>query len=194
MNKTIRIACKGAAVLSIHEMTYFQSELKSLSKNNYERLKKEILTTGYGFPIKIWKDESDGKNYIIGGHQTYRTLIQLEGEGYEIPPVPVSYTFAKDFFEAKRRVLQDISEYGSVEREGLYSFMTQSNIEIDDLLGSFDIPDFQVESFKDEFFKEPNFQPGTQEEQGKLDEKHLIYITCPNCKERFERGQANVED
>ncbi len=155
--KVVRIACKGADVVNLHELTYFQGELKSLSKENYERLKKEIINTGYGFPIKAWRDEEDDKLYIIGGHQTYRTLTQMELEGWEVPPLPISYTFAKDFFEAKRRVLQDISEYGHVEKDQLYAFMSQSNIEIGDLIGSFDIPQISldVDKFRTEYFTDP---------------------------------------
>ncbi len=186
--KVVRIACKSADLMSIHDMVYFQHDLKSLSEQNYLRLKTEIIETGYGFPIKIWIDESDHKNYICGGHQTYRTLIQMEQEGWEVPPVPVSYTFAKDFFEAKRRVLQDISTFGKVEKEGLFSFMTQANIEIDDLVKSFDIPQVSLnaERFKLEYFAETTTVSAHERRvSGTVEEETPEGTTrsdrCPNC-------------
>lgn len=42
----------------------------------------------------------------------------------------------------------------------------------------------------DELLKEPNFSPGTENNQGQLDELEPKNVTCPNCKKEFDcRGQ-----
>lgn len=155
--RSVRIACQGADVRDIADLHEFQGDLKSLSTENYEKLKKEIDSTGFAFAVNTWTDPEDGKIYIIGGHQRCRTLSQMRSEGWEVPPVPIVHVEAKDFFEAKRRVIQDISQYGKVEREGLYAFMSQANIDIGDLSSSFDIPEvsLDMDRFSTEFFSDP---------------------------------------
>lgn len=39
-----------------------------------------------------------------------------------------------------------------------------------------------------------NFDPGTQADQGKLDEVEPKWITCPHCGERFDARQAEAQD
>lgn len=195
MKKTINIACKGAGVMSIKDMTYFQGDLKTLTKENYEKLKKEIVETGYAYPIKVWTDKSEGKRYICGGHQTYRVLTQMETEGYEIPKVPVVDIYAKDFFEAKRRVLQDITQYGTVERQGLYEFMTHANIPIEDLEKSFIIPQVSLDmpSFRAEFFhdssgdREVSFTAKSGSKELSEGEFSNFDHQCPKCGFEFNK-------
>jgi len=39
---------------------------------------------------------------------------------------------------------------------------------------------------------EKNFEAGSLEDQGKLDEKTLVFMECPHCSKKFEKGQARV--
>lgn len=59
-DKNIRIACEGTHFLDIDEIDIFQGQLKSLSDENYEKLKTAILELGFSAPFFIWKNE--GKN------------------------------------------------------------------------------------------------------------------------------------
>jgi hypothetical protein len=164
MAETIRIACEGAGLLTVDEMVEFQGDLKTLSKKNYNRLKKEILETGIGFPFRIWRHDS--KAFIIGGHQTKRTLVQMREEGYDIPRVPVSFVEARDYTEAKRRVLQDVAQYGQIDRQGLYEFIHDSEIDFEMVEANYELPNLDMESFKFEFFKEPMANlPGQDEDE-----------------------------
>jgi hypothetical protein len=49
-----------------------------------------------------------------------------------------------------------------------------------DLLG---IPDFKLPE---------DFKPGTEDDQGQLDEKQLVFMECPFCSKQFEKGQSRV--
>ncbi len=150
----IKIACTGAALLTIDELQEFQDDLKDLSEKNYQRMRKEIVETGVGFPFRCWRFE--GAVWIIGGHQAKRTLIRLrDEEGFEIPRVPVSWIEARDRKEAKRRVLQDIAQYGKVQRQKFFDFLGDAGIDIDFVQEQFDIPDFDMPGFKFEYFSDP---------------------------------------
>jgi DNA modification methylase len=141
--------------LSAHEILPFQGELKSLMKEGYKKLKKEIIETGFAFPIHVWKDKK--KFYTIGGHQRLRTIEQMKIEGYSFPnKIPCVQIFAKDFKEAKRRVLQDVSQYGKVQEDGLYDFMHDADFSIDEVKDQFDIPDVDLPHFESNFFDEPS--------------------------------------
>lgn len=148
----VKIACEGAELANVVELEPLQGELKSLSEEAYAKLRKEIETTGLAFPFRVWKNK--GKLKIVGGHQTQRVLLKMQADGWEIPKVPVSFIHAKSEAEAKRRVLQDISTYGQVDKDKLYEFMGEFDMGIDDLVESFEIPDVDLESFKFEFFTE----------------------------------------
>lgn len=52
-------------------------------------------------------------------------------------------------------------------------------------------PDLEIEMLGIKDFN-LDFSPGTEQDQGKLDEKQLVFMVCPHCKEKFEKGQASV--
>jgi len=152
--RTIRIACQGAASMDIAQMSYFQGDLKSLSEANFKKLREEIVQTGFAFPINIWSDGE--KNYIVGGHQRWRVLSRLREEGWQIPEIPIVKVEASSIQEARRRVLQDVSQYGKIETQGLYEFMTEAQIQMQDLKGMFDLPEIDLGKFEAEFFADPS--------------------------------------
>lgn len=147
MTQTIRIACRTEAHLPLDALTPFQGDLKSLANDDSQRLQKEIIETGFAFPIYVWRSP-DGKNCIIGGHQRVRVLTELRAQGFEIPELPVVYVDADSEPEAKRRILQDVSQYGRVEAEGLKEFITHLNLDASDLALSFRLPEIDLVKFQ----------------------------------------------
>lgn len=73
--KTINIACITRDALPLDDLVPFQGSLKSLSKEDFAKLRREIVDTGFAFPIFVWQNE--GSNFIIGGHQRVRTLLEM---------------------------------------------------------------------------------------------------------------------
>lgn len=151
--ESVRIACQGALEVPLEKLNELQGELKSLSEENYGKLKNEILGTGFAFPIRAWKDPK-GKLWIVGGHQAKRTLERMQTEGIKVPPLPVSLIEAKSLVEARRRVLQDVTQYGKVERQGLYEFMSQAELNLQDIESSFSVPELDLKSFQVEYFQD----------------------------------------
>ena len=181
--KKIEIAFEGEFVgIAPKDLLPFQGELKSLSKENYKKLKKEIVETGFSYPIHVWEDK--GKYYLIDGHQRTRAIIQMQVEGYYVPEkLPCVSVHAKDYKEAKRRVLQGVSQYGKIEEDGLYEFMHDADFSIDEVKDSFDIPNVDLPNFESNFFTE-----------GKSKEDEL-FVTCSECgkKSKVKDGQKEEE-
>lgn len=163
--KTIRIACTVKDYLPLDDLVPFQGNLKSLSKENYDKLRKEIEETGFASPVHVWRSP-DGDNKLINGHQRTSCLKQMQSEGYKIPEIPVVFIDAKDAKEAKRRVLQEISAYGKVERDGLYEFSIEAEFDPEFLEKHFDLPNTSLDwdDWQKEFFDEPTQLPPGDED------------------------------
>ena len=59
----IKITCDGSEYFDIDDFCELQGELKSLSEDSYNRLKKSILEFGFSFPV--FYSLIDDKKYII---------------------------------------------------------------------------------------------------------------------------------
>jgi len=151
--KSIRIACSTKDHLPLESLKEFQGDLKVLMVDKFDQLKKLILDTGFAFPILVWKSP-EGKNCIIGGHQRVAVLRKLKKEGYEIPELPVVFIEAADYKAAKERVLQDIAQYGKVGYQGLYEFMHEAQIGMDEMMKSYTIPEVNLTDFARGFFED----------------------------------------
>ena len=163
--KTFQVKCRGAAVIPHRAITEFQGELKSLARPNYEKLKKEILELGFSEPLSVWesKELQLGSDmpviYVLNGHQRLRTVRQMEQEGYVIPPLPIVFIEADSPEQAARKCLALTSQFGQIEHDGLYEFMHQHGIGIDELEKSFRFPEVKMSTFRAEYFQEPLPKP-----------------------------------
>lgn len=168
MKKEIEITCKGADSIFLEQLNPFQGNLKDLSRENYEKLKKEVLELGFSEPISVWKDKE--KLRVLNGHQRLRVLAQLEKEGFSVPAIPINYVEAEDEKEAKKKILALTSQYGEMTGQGLYEFMDSAELSIDEVFKSFRFPEIDLKKFEKEYF-EP-FEPITGPQKQKK---------CPHC-------------
>ena len=143
--EALRIECEGSGVLDVDKLVPFQGSLKTLSKENYLKLKAEMLAEGFSFPVFVWQHE--GSNFIIDGHQRCNTLQEMKKEGYKIPPIPVAMVKAATYKQAKKKVLAAASVYGRIDDQGLYEFLNGAGIEIDEIVEKIDLPNFDLEKF-----------------------------------------------
>lgn len=188
-NPRIEITCVGAGALPWKELTSFQGELKDLSEDSYNRLKNEILETGFSEPVSVWKSP-DKKVYILNGHQRVRAVGAMEEEGYEIPPLPVSFIQAKDKRQAKRKVLALTSQYGEMTKQGLYEFMNEAGLQIGEVESWFRFPEINLEEFKAEFFEDKEYdKDGSQE----VDDLGEFDVQCPRCGFQWQTKKTASE-
>lgn len=138
--KVVRISCKGEIELPLKEFTLLQGNLKTLSTENYEKLKSRILQRGFSFPIFIWPNE--GTNFILDGHHRVMVMRKLEEEGYVIPPIPACRIEAENIGEAKLKLLECDSNYAKVNADGYLEFTAE--IDMSEAKNQIDIPDFDM--------------------------------------------------
>ena len=151
--KKVRIECQGAAKLPIGKIEPFQGELKSLSSENYDRLKKSILELGFSFALQVWRHK--GHYYCIDGHQRDRVLTRMAKEGYEVPPVPVDWVEAADEQEAKRKILAGTSNFGKMEKQGLYQFIEDAGLDAKWVMDDYSFPEIDPVRFLQEYYVDP---------------------------------------
>lgn len=169
--KKIRIAFQPGPVLSHQEMQEFQDDLKDISREDLDKLCKEIIETDFAFAPHVWRNSEDGREgevrwMIVDAHQRKRALSRLESEGWTIPKFHTIEVFARDYAEAKRRVLQGTSQYGKMSPKGLFDFSQKAGLSFDSLQ-AFRFPDVNMPSFRAEFFTQkvpmPNLQSGDRQ-------------------------------
>ena len=103
--------------MPLDELLPMQGKLKSLSEENFTKLHDLIITKGFDSPIQVWPS-SDGKLYILDGHQRRLVLLKLREEGYTIPNIPIDTINAENYHDAKERLLTKVSVFGEVNEEG----------------------------------------------------------------------------
>ena len=109
--KKIDIKCEGSDALPLDKLTELQGSLKTLSSDNFKKLKHSILRNGFTAPFFVWKDPASFNNYLLDGHQRYTVLTALSST-YEIPALPVCYIHADNVTDAKKKLLVITSQYG----------------------------------------------------------------------------------
>lgn len=188
--KEVVIGCKGAANAGIDEFVWFQGDLKTLSDENYEKLKKQIIELKFSEPVSVWMDGNELK--LLNGHQRILTLKKMRDEGWRIPYIPYNIVDAENIEEAKRKVLSLTSTFGQLSEHGLVHFIDNTSIDVAELKTDFNLaginldnlPELREVEVTEHTRKIGEFGPGSEDEQGKLDEK--AKIKCPNCKHEFE--------
>lgn len=173
MKQEIRIECDTKLYLPLENLNEFQGELKSLSNENYDKLKKQITEQGFSAPIFVWKDAA--KYYLLDGHQRKRVCEQLKKEGWKIPDLPCVEIFAKTKLQAKKKLLSYVSTFGKVDKQGLYQYIMDAELGVEDL-EDFDIPEVDLSQFKEEYFDGLGSNDESLQEQSEDNTKQ-----CPNC-------------
>ena len=187
--QTVKIAVNTKDTLSIDLLTPLQGDLKTLSKENYEKLKAEILTDGFSFAIHVWEDVVHNKIYILDGHQRHDTLRRMRKEGFVVPEVPVVFVDAIDMDNAKHKVAAAASQYGDFDQEGAEKFFGSfKELDMTSFTRQFNIPQVDHTAFKFEPLKKDEGPTktveftagagGSDKPPKKDKEQFLILITC----------------
>ena len=131
----VDVVVSGSHKTDVSSFVPFQGKMKTLSSENYEKLKNEILDTGFAFAVHVWKCK--GKLYLIDGHQRVSTLVRMRDGGIHVPDIPYVIVTAKSYNDAKRHVLQGVSQYGTIQKDGFRDFVDGLDFSLDD---KFDLP------------------------------------------------------
>lgn len=151
MSKMIHIAVHDGGLSELDDLHFFQDDLKSITPENMERLKREIVETGFAFTPHIWGNPEDSCKYILDGHHRVMALKELRAEGYEVPMIPTNMVEAKTIAEARRRVLQASSSYAKITEKGLAAFSIKADLNPEDIKIAFDFPSVDMVKFNEIF-------------------------------------------
>jgi len=163
----VKIKCSGAGTRKLGELVEFQGDLKSLSKVSYEMFRHQLLDLGLCETITIWPD----RNLIANGHQRLRVMQAMQKNGDDVPDdIPVSYVHPESEEEFAKIVLSLCSQYGHIERQGMYEYCTKHNIPVKYVETRLKLPGLNVPRFKMEFFEDVN-----------PDQKKPKLSECPAC-------------
>lgn len=142
------------------------------SVEQIDRLAKLIAFQGFRNPIIV----SNRTGFMVAGHGR---LDAAKKAG--MATVPVVY---QDFdSEAQEYAYltsdNEIARWAELDFQAVYDEL-KAFPELDiDMLG---IEKFSVDAL--------DFEPGSEDDQGKLDQKKLVILECPSCLHHFEKGQA----
>ena len=137
---------------------------RKIGKVEMERLVKSLQD----FPemLELREIIVDENNTILGGNMRYRALKQI-GEKECIAKIVTGLTL-----DQKREfIIKDNSSFGQYDMDALAN-----------LWSDLPLADWGVDIPAD-WGAPPNFEPGTEEDQSRLDEKKPI--TCPECGHVF---------
>jgi len=188
--KSISLAYIKTEYHRLEELQEFQGSLKELSKDNAEKLWRQMVETGFSDPFKVWEDP-DGKLNLLDGHQRRRILLAKKSDGTEIvipDKFPCDYIQCRDKHEAKIRVLQFISQYGKVTDEGLYEFMVENELDPDLLKLDFDLPNLNTDQFIEGYFGDVDLENSGDDSRDK-DPGGQQMVICPKCGLKFNAKQ-----
>ncbi len=146
--KTIEINVKNPKLAKIEDLHPIQGDLKSLSKENFEKLKSAILDLGFAEPVTCWRDKKN-KLYTLNGHQRLRCVNMLIQDGYHIDGIPIVEVTAPSKKDAVKLCLTLASSYGEANDEGLYALMEHNNIDFDFLSEKVSFPEIDLNEFKE---------------------------------------------
>jgi hypothetical protein len=202
-NKTdnhIKIKVEGAGLLGLDKFEEFQGDLKTLDEESYQSLRKVIIRDGVTFVPHIWiQDDCDIKHhYILDGHQRIKTIRRMMKEdGFICPYLPYAETKAESFHRAKEILLTAASQYGKVTPKGLFEFMTENEIEIEDIsvirMPEIDMSAFKIDFFSDSEKKSVEFEAGERTKESQFIVAVFLPTELQMSKFFAEMKQRNYE-
>jgi DNA modification methylase len=162
MAKEIKIKCKAVDSLEIDELNDFQGDLKTISDDELEKLKKSILKYGFSFPVFVWE------NKILDGHQRLKAVRQLVEQGCKIKDnnLPVVRIEAKNEKEAAEKLLLINSRYAKIDQEGFQVFTYDYKIDLGEMTELIELPEIDFSFGEDEDYQgltDPDEVPEVEE-------------------------------
>jgi ParB-like chromosome segregation protein Spo0J len=160
----------------ITRLTPYARNSRTHSDEQIGQIAASIKEWGWTTPVLVDEDGS-----IIAGHG--RTLAAQRLKMTEVPVM-----VAKGWSDAKKRAYV-IADNKLAMNAGWDNEMLA--LEFSELQGmdfDLDLTGFKTEEIQ--ALQPPDFEPGTEDDQGKLDQLDPKYIACPHCGKEFDSREA----
>jgi hypothetical protein len=200
MKKVIKVTCKAADLLDPDTVEEFQGNLKEMSKDSFEKMKRSLERHGFTAPCLVWRNGKEVK--VLDAHQRLRVLRAMLADGYTLEggKVPVAYIDAATEKEAKEKILVFASQYGRATDEGLYEFISVNNLDFATLATEVALPSINIDLFARSYFVDtpldadlarPTF--GADGKKAAPDEKYF-YVEYYGDEARFAKLKKMLAD
>lgn len=168
----MKIHCKYDSLLELDKINPHPKNPNKHDDTQIDRLCELYKYHGIRHPIII----SSFSNCIVAGHGRLMAAKKIKMDNF-----PVVYQ-GFDNEEAEYAFLtadNAIANWAELDLSAI-------NTEIQNLGPDFNIDWLGIKDFN------LDFSAGTEEEQGKLDEKKIVIMECPYCEKHFEQDQAKI--
>lgn len=167
--KKVPIRCPYDDLVALDDLVIFQGELKAINPKNKRKLKDSIIENGIILPLillalpaktKKQKENAvtiidrEGKEVkawrtkeILDGTQRTKVSPELISEGYDVREWPVIWMYAPTRKKAAEILMEYVSQFGEVTKDGLAAFMETYSMTFDKLQTSFQIPGLDLAAF-----------------------------------------------
>jgi len=165
---------------SVDALIPYAANSRTHSDEQVAQIAASIKEFGWVNPILI-----DGDNVIIAGHGRLLAARKLEMD--QVPAIRIGHLSKA---QQKALVIADnqLALNAGWDEELLKIELQELDaLKFDLTLTGFDIGELTA------LFDEPNFEPGTEDDQGKLDELSPKMVQCPHCGQEYdlrEHGQG----
>jgi ParB-like chromosome segregation protein Spo0J len=160
----------------LERLVPYAKNSRTHSEEQVAQIAASIREWGWTTPILV-----DEAGSIIAGHGRLQAARRLQ-----MTEVPV--VVASGWSEAQKRAYVIADNKLALNAGWDNELLSLELGELGDL--GFDV---ELTGFSDEEIKAielPDFQPGTEEEQGKLDQLDPKWIACPHCGKEFDAREA----
>lgn len=160
----------------VDKLIPYVNNSRTHSDEQVAQIAASIKEFGWTNPILV-----DGENGIIAGHGRLMAARKL---GYtEVPTIEL-----KDLTETQRKAYIIADNRLALNAGWDNEMLALELAEIGELGFDLDMTGFKAEEIK--ALQTPDFEPATEDEQGKLDELDPKWIACPHCGKEFDARQA----
>ena len=161
----------------VEDLIPYVNNSRKHSDEQVAQIASSIKEFGWTNPILI-----DGTNSIIAGHGRLMAARKLKME--EVPTIELSH-----LTDTQRKALVIADNKLALNADWDTTLLT---IELDELLKdgfALDILGFNEQEIKT-IMSDVNFDAGSEEDQGKLDQLDPKWICCPHCGKEFDAREA----
>lgn len=112
--------------IDFRKVQVLQGDLKFLDQKNYKKLKNVLKKRGFYVPLYLWLNND--KYWLIDGTQRHRVMTDEDmndNGSYEVPYILIE---AEDEKEAKSKILEISSQYGTISYETLDKFIFEAEL------------------------------------------------------------------
>lgn len=135
-------------VIDYRKVKAFQGNLKDAK--DHEKLLRVLQKRGFDIPLILWfkgNNAAKGAAYLLDGHQRQTVMVDNDvndNGNYEVPYIRID---AATITEAKARLLEITSQYGTITEQGLREYLQAADLPVAETLElvSFDaLPDLDT--------------------------------------------------